>query len=77
MDSKIGIQNTVDISRVETEEDTSEGGESTHEVRLDGDGRFDAVRVGRSHDSTTGHDGRVVVGVTDQRSANERGKDMD
>lgn len=38
---------TVDVTRVVSEEDTSKGSESTHQVCLEGDGRLNGVEGGR------------------------------
>ena len=62
-DQVVHAEDTVDVARVETEEDTTEGGEGTHEVGLEGDGGFDAACVGRSDEAYTSsrHDGGFVA----------------
>lgn len=42
-------EDTVDVSRVETEEDTSKGSESAHEVGLEGDRRLNALHSHGRH----------------------------
>jgi len=54
-------QDPVDPTRVVAEEDTTEGREGAHQVRLPSDRRLDAIDVGRrrEHHSTARHDGQM------------------
>lgn len=45
-DEDSGASDTVDVTGVVTEEDTTEGGEGAHQVGLPCDGSFNALRVG-------------------------------
>lgn len=57
-DEEIHTEDTGDVSRVITEEDTTEGSEGTHQVSLDGDGGLDASSVDAApadRANTTGH----------------------
>jgi hypothetical protein len=45
-DEDLGAGDTVDVTGVVTEEDTTKGGESAHQVGLPGNGSLDALRVG-------------------------------
>ena len=45
-DEDLGAGDTVDVTRIVTEEDTTEGGEGAHEVGLPGDGSLDTLGVG-------------------------------
>lgn len=44
-DEVVHTQDTVDVSRIVTEEDTTKGRKGTHEVGLEGDGGLDAQGV--------------------------------
>lgn len=45
MNEDAGTSNTVDVTRVVSEEDTTEGSKGAHHVRLKGDWGFDAVDI--------------------------------
>ena len=64
-------EDTIDISRIIAKEDTTEGGEGAHEVRLHSDGGFDPIDIGRRRENgTTRHDGRLgmlSVGMWEER----------
>jgi len=53
--------NTVDVTRVITEEDTSEGGKGADEVGLEGDWGLDAVDIVSGCESCARHDGQNAV----------------
>lgn len=55
----VHAQDAADIARVVAEEDTSKGREGAHQVRLQGDGRLDALDIARRDeiDSSARHDG--------------------
>lgn len=68
LDEVVHSHNTVDISGVISEEDTSKSSKGTHEIGPEGDGGLDTPRVSRRHhDTTTGHDdsSRVMNGKKD------------
>jgi len=52
---------TADITGIEAEEDTTEGGKGAHEVGFGRHGRFNAARVGRSHQTSSHGDGKATV----------------
>ena len=57
-------EDTVDVSRVITEEDTTERGEGADEVRLPGHGSLDAIDIagGRERSSAARHGCRWMTG---------------
>ena len=64
---KVGhCDDTVDITRIVAEEDTTKGGEGAHHVRLHGDGGFDTIDIGRRRENgSTRHDERSgILSVT-------------
>jgi hypothetical protein len=49
-------EDTADVTRVITEEDTTKGGKGTHEIGLEGNWGLDALNVGRPRkDRSTRH----------------------
>jgi hypothetical protein len=74
-DEVVHTDDTRDVTRVITEEDTTKGSKGTHQVSLEGDGGLDASSVNAAptdRASTTGHlsdgssDGSGDVGISQQ-----------
>lgn len=66
VDEVLGTIDTVDVPRVVTEEDATEGGKGAHEVGLPGDGSLDLVDViGRLEGDRLVASALVVVGFVD------------
>jgi hypothetical protein len=60
MDEDWRASNTVDVTRIVTEEDTAKGREGANQVGLPGDRCLDAVDIVRDRQRATGHDGQGV-----------------
>lgn len=61
VDEDLRAGDTVDVTRVVSEEDTTERGESADEVGLEGDWRFNAVDVARGGEVAQSRHGVLVV----------------
>jgi len=57
-DEDLGTSDTVDVTGVVTEEDTTERGEGAHQVGLPGDGSFDALDIVGSGETPSGRNDR-------------------
>ena len=62
VDEDWGASNTVNVTRIVTEEDTAKGREGTNQVGLPGDRRLDIVDIVRGSQRGTRHDGQGVGG---------------
>jgi len=67
-DEDAGSSDTVDVTGVVTEEDTTERGESAHQVGLPGDGSLDALNIVGCGETPSGRNDRgrggdVVAGL--------------
>jgi len=65
-DEDTGASDTVDVTGIVTEEDTTEGGECAHEVGLPGDGGLDALDIVGCGETASGRSdlgGDVVAGL--------------
>lgn len=60
MDEDCRASNTVDVTRIVTEEDTAKGREGANQVGLPGDRGLDAVDIVRDRQRATRHDGQGV-----------------
>lgn len=61
IDEDFGSGHTVDVTRVVTEENTTERGESANEVGLEGDRRLDAIHIAGGSETRTRHDGGLLL----------------
>src|SRR5947209_19693719 len=64
VDEDCGTGNTVDVTRIVTEEDTAKRREGTNQVDLPGDRCLDIVDIVRGSQLGTRHDGQSVVVVS-------------
>jgi hypothetical protein len=62
VDEDLVTEHTVDVSRVVTEENTTEGGKGADHVGLEGDGSLDAVDIGCGLEDNGAARGRDVGG---------------
>ena len=76
-DEDTGGSDTVDVTRIITEEDTSERGKGADEVGLEGDWRLDALDIVGGCESCSRHDGQSMQAMNVYERSWMRGKEGD